>query len=207
VSRSASRDKNCHGWSHLDPCSVKIIPRWPRSVQSDPSRIRQAALRNESWRPATSSGPSRATVGRLGAWNQTGGLFVDGVMSGNAHAPVTAGTSCPVAELYASEQEGLRRLARLLTGSDAMAEDLVQEAFVRLQASPTCPNNPGGYLRTVLVNLCRDHLRRQARARHRAVAVPLVEGPPEVDETWAAVCRLGFRQRASRRAPLLPRPP
>jgi DNA-directed RNA polymerase specialized sigma24 family protein len=43
----------------------------------------------------------------------------------NAHAPVTASTCRPVAELYASEQEGLRRLARLLTGSDAMAEDLV----------------------------------------------------------------------------------
>jgi len=78
-----------------------------------------------------------------------------------------------------------------------MAEDLVQEAFVRLQASPTRPANPGGYLRTVLVNLCRDHLRREARARHRAVAVPLVQAPPEVDETWAAVCRLPFRQRAA----------
>jgi RNA polymerase sigma factor (sigma-70 family) len=124
-------------------------------------------------------------------------LFVDGFMSRDVGASVAASAGRPLAELFASEHEGLRRLARLLTGSDALAEDLVQEAFLRLQASPTCPANPGGYVRTVLVNLCRDHLRRQARARLRAVAVPIVEAPPELDETWAAVCRLPFRQRAA----------
>jgi RNA polymerase sigma factor (sigma-70 family) len=129
--------------------------------------------------------------------NQSGGLFVDGHMSRNTGASVADNAGRPLAELFASEREGLRRLARLLTGSDAMAEDLVQEAFVRLQASHTAPANRGGYLRTVLVNLCRDHLRRQARARYRAVPVPLVQAPPEVDETWAAVCRLPFRQRAA----------
>src|SRR5271170_489799 len=123
-------------------------------------------------------------VGRYGAWNQTGGLFVDGVMSRNVDASVAADTGRQVAGLFASEREGLRRLARLLTGSDSTAEDLVQEAFVRLQASPTRPANPGGYVRIVLVNLCRDHLRRQTRARHHAGAMPLVEAPPEVDETW-----------------------
>jgi RNA polymerase sigma factor (sigma-70 family) len=102
-----------------------------------------------------------------------------------------------VAELFASEHDGLRRLARLLIGSDVVAEDLVQEAFLRLQASPTCPDNPGGYLRTVLVNLCRDHTRRHARAWKGALAVHLVEAPPEVDDTWAAVCRLPVRQRAA----------
>ncbi len=112
-------------------------------------------------------------------------------------ASVAANAGRPVAELFASEHEGLRRLARLLTGSDAMAEDLVQEAFVRLQAAPIGPANPGGYLRTVLVNLCRDYLRRQARARQQAVAIPLVEAPHEIDETWAAVCSLPFRQRAA----------
>jgi DNA-directed RNA polymerase specialized sigma24 family protein len=137
------------------------------------------------------------TYWTLGPWNQTEGLFVDGVMSRNVGVPVAASDGRPVGELFASEHEGLRRLARLLTGSDAIAEDLVQEAFVRLQASPARPVNPGAYLRTVLVNLCRDHLRRQARARHQAVAVPLVAAPPEVDETWAAVCHLPFRQRAA----------
>ena len=118
-------------------------------------------------------------------------------MSRDVGVPVAASAGRPVAHLFALEHEGLRRLARLLTGSDAMAEDLVQEAFVRLQASTTSPANPGGYLRTVLVNLCRDHLRREARTRHQAVAVPLVAVPPELDETWAAVCRLPFRQRAA----------
>jgi RNA polymerase sigma factor (sigma-70 family) len=84
-----------------------------------------------------------------------------------------------------------------LTGSDAVSEELVQEGFLRLQSAPTQPANPGGYLRMVVVNLCRDHLRRQARSRHHVLPAPLPEAPADIDETWTAVCRLPPRQRAA----------
>jgi RNA polymerase sigma factor (sigma-70 family) len=90
----------------------------------------------------------------------------------------------------------LVRLARLLTGCDAVAEELVHDAFVRLYARPVAPENPGGYLHTVVVNLCRDYLRRGARARQHPVLASLPETPPEIDETWTAICRLPARQRA-----------
>jgi RNA polymerase sigma factor (sigma-70 family) len=100
-------------------------------------------------------------------------------------------------ELFSAERAGLLRLARLLTGSDETSEELVQEAFIRLQGAPTRPNNPGGYLRSILVNLCRDEQRRNARQRRHLLPAPLPSTPPEIDETWAAVCRLPCRQRAA----------
>jgi Sigma-70 region 2 len=84
-------------------------------------------------------------------------------MSHDVAAPGADAAGRPVAELFASDYDGLRRLARLLTRSDALAEDMVQEAFLRLQASGTRPDNPGGYLRTVVVNLCRPGRGHQPR--------------------------------------------
>jgi Sigma-70 region 2 len=69
-------------------------------------------------------------------------------MSRDVPARVADAAGRPIAELFASEYHGLRRLARLLTRSDALAEDMVQEAVLRLQAPPTRPYNPGGHLNT-----------------------------------------------------------
>jgi RNA polymerase sigma-70 factor (sigma-E family) len=118
-------------------------------------------------------------------------------MSPDPSLPATEPAGPGLGELYATEREGLWRLARLLTGSDCTGEDLVQEAFVRFCSARAEPANPGGYLRTIVVNLCRDHLRRQARARRQPAPTAPPALPPEVDETWAAVCRLPFRQRAA----------
>jgi len=84
-----------------------------------------------------------------------------------------------------------------LTGSDSIAEELVQDAFVRLHTVHVAPDNPGGYLRIVVVNLCRDHLRRRTRARRHLVSTALPATPPEIDETWIAVGTLPPRHRAA----------
>lgn len=103
--------------------------------------------------------------------------------------------------LFAASRVEMVRLAHLVTGSNGVAEDVVQEAFVRLRAQWHRVDNPGGYLRTTVVNLARGHLRRRGvERRHALTERPLddlrLTGDPEIDDTWAAVRRLPPRQRA-----------
>lgn len=52
-----------------------------------------------------------------------------------------------LAELYASHAPRARGLAFLLTGDAALAEDLVQDCFVRLAGRVLPVADPGAYLR------------------------------------------------------------
>ncbi len=63
----------------------------------------------------------------------------------------------------------VRRVAlRFLRDPDA-ADDVTQDVFVRLQRSPPKLDDTriGSWLHTVTLNLCRDQLRRRARAAER----------------------------------------
>ncbi len=113
----------------------------------------------------------------------------------------------PVAELYRRERPGLLRLAVLLTGGHAQAEDVVQDAFVALQRrwpSLADQNGAAGYLRVSVVNGARSlHRRRAVAWRHRRVPEP--DGLPPADaalllaeehrEVIVAVRRLPRRQQ------------
>jgi RNA polymerase sigma factor (sigma-70 family) len=88
------------------------------------------------------------------------------------------------------------RLARLLTGSFDIAEEVVQEAFVKLQLASSTARNPEAYLRTIVTNLSWGYLRRLRLERALLPEARIVHPAPEIDETWAAVCGLPFRQRA-----------
>jgi RNA polymerase sigma factor (sigma-70 family) len=91
------------------------------------------------------------------------------------------------------------RLAYVITGSEPVAEEVVQEAFLRARPAWAGIENPRGYVRNTVVNLARGHVRRRAlERRHTASTRPevLVTGDPHVDETWAAVLRLPERHRA-----------
>jgi RNA polymerase sigma factor (sigma-70 family) len=101
-----------------------------------------------------------------------------------------------LATLYRRQREGMVRLARLLTGSTGVAEEVVQEAFLRVQQVPEQPRNLDAYLRATVTNLSRSHLRRARLELRVPPPQPTVFYNPEVDETWAALCRLPFRQRA-----------
>src|SRR5262245_62719690 len=77
--------------------------------------------------------------------------------------------------------EGIR-LAYLLTGDRALAEDLVQEAFARLVGRLRHLRDPGAfgaYLRRTIVNLATSHLRHRQVERaylQRLARAPLATG-------------------------------
>lgn len=88
------------------------------------------------------------------------------------------------------------RLAHVIVGSRAIAEEVTQEAFMKTHARWSSIATPDAFLRTALVNLCRSQLRRRRLEglHHDARDVPLPA--PDLDETWIAINRLASRQRA-----------
>ena len=99
--------------------------------------------------------------------------------------------------VFASEHLRLVRVAYLLTGSSAVAEDLVQDAFVGLHRHWDGVRQPSAYLRVAVVNGCRAHHRRNRRERSHfpeLVTDGVVPETPVVLDTLAA---LPYRQRAA----------
>jgi DNA-directed RNA polymerase specialized sigma24 family protein len=83
-------------------------------------------------------------------------------------------------------------VAALLVGSQEVAEELAQDAFLRLFERFDEVTNPAGFLRTVVVRLCLTWQRRHATEQRlvRKVGVERPSSIPEVDETWEALARL-----------------
>ncbi len=107
--------------------------------------------------------------------------------------------------LYAAHAPDAARLAYLLTGDRALAEDLVHDAFVRMAGRFRDLRDPGAfpaYLRRTVVNLARSHFRRKRVERAYLAreagtpAIPVAE-PSVHDEMWRALQRLPVRQRAA----------
>lgn len=117
--------------------------------------------------------------------------------AGVADAAVTLDRDGLVASLFANEGVALVRLARLFTDDRTAAEDLVQEAFVRLLRAADRIEDEArapAYLRSIVLNLARDHNRRGLMSlRHRDAERD--ERPPqmeaadriEADESQAAL--------------------
>jgi len=100
--------------------------------------------------------------------------------------------------LYHEHYPSLVRLAALLTGSGVLAEEVVQEAFVRTRRAVQGADHPAAYLRTAVVNGCRSLHRRQAVALRR---LPRTSGlseaaEPELHELADVLALLPDRQRA-----------
>jgi RNA polymerase sigma-70 factor (sigma-E family) len=68
-------------------------------------------------------------------------------------------------ELFGREYAPMVRLATLLLGNEAEAEEVVQEAFAIVHERWARLDRPGGYLRGCVVNRARDLLRRRAVAQ------------------------------------------
>jgi RNA polymerase sigma factor (sigma-70 family) len=105
-------------------------------------------------------------------------------------------TSSELAALYDRQRQAMVRLARLLTGSVLVAEEIVQEAFLKMHQLNEPAKNPDAYLRVIVTNLSKSHLRRLRLERRVPVQDRIALGEPEIDETWEAVCRLPFRLKA-----------
>lgn len=66
-------------------------------------------------------------------------------------------------DFYRDAYPGAVRLAWLLTHDHHAAEDVVQDAFIRLRSRMTTIEHPTAYLRTAIVNGCRDASRSARR--------------------------------------------
>ncbi|MDP9342868.1 MAG: SigE family RNA polymerase sigma factor [Actinomycetota bacterium] len=115
-----------------------------------------------------------------------------------------------IGELYLRHADDAVRLAYLLTGDLALAEDLVQDAFVRLAGRLVHLRDPGAfhaYLRRTVVNLSRSHFRRRRverdyleRARGDVGRDATRWSAPSVEDRqvlWQALGQLSQRQRAA----------
>jgi RNA polymerase sigma-70 factor (sigma-E family) len=124
-----------------------------------------------------------------------------------ADAPSPERAAGGLAELYERHAGAAIGLAYLLTGDRPQAEDLVQEAFVRVAGRFRHLRDAGAfeaYLRRTVVNLFTSQLRRRrlerAYLQREAARTNAVQENPDVaarDELWRAVQRLPDRQRAA----------
>ena len=91
------------------------------------------------------------------------------------------------------------RLAWLLTHDLAAAEDVVQDAFVRVRPRLAMVSQRAAYLRTAIVNGCRDRARSAGRADagwRRLRVVTAVTSTDKPSELLDAVAHLPYKQRA-----------
>lgn len=101
-------------------------------------------------------------------------------------------------DLFQRERVPMLRLATLLVGSAHVAEELVQDSFEAVERRWTEIERPGAYLRTAVVNGCRETLRRrEVEQRHRSLDISAHENdlPTRLVELKHALDVLTDRQR------------
>jgi RNA polymerase sigma-70 factor (sigma-E family) len=115
-----------------------------------------------------------------------------------------------IGELYRQHAAAAMRLAYLLTGDRAVAEDLVQDGFVRLAGRLAHLRDAGSfdaYMRKTVVNLSHSYFRRKRvermyLKRARVLVEPDAARTPrrsveDREVLWTALGRLPERQRAA----------
>jgi RNA polymerase sigma factor (sigma-70 family) len=105
---------------------------------------------------------------------------------------ITSAAEELVVRLFHQEGRSLVRLARLFVDDRDAAEDLVQEAFLRLARSAdriTDIDRAPAYLRSIVLNLARDHNRRGlVSLRHHSTSIgPTAMGHREATDSSPAV--------------------
>ena len=116
-----------------------------------------------------------------------------------------------IAELYVRFAPEARRLAYLLTGDHASAEDIAQDAFIRIASRLSALRSPNAfptYLRRTVVNLVRSRARTDVRERARLERHARLDGiteaggatvslPDSDSALWNLLHQLPERQRAA----------
>ena len=100
--------------------------------------------------------------------------------------PISMDDASRLEGLFERHHELVWRFALRMTGDPAVADDLLQETFLRAANHrgrlPQPEPAARAWLTQTLVNLCHDRSRRQAvRDRHRDAAVDLATGGPSYD--------------------------
>lgn len=124
-----------------------------------PGSGRAAVRRSTAPAPVTADDPGPAHGSRVDPVGADAGH----PPAGDGGAPAT-GRDDAVVALYREHYSGLCRLASVLLGDRAAAEEVVQEAFLRTFAGwrrIRQPERARWYLRAAVVNLCRSRARRR----------------------------------------------
>lgn len=109
-----------------------------------------------------------------------------------------------LSELFDQNFAALRRLAFALLGDASAADEVAQDAFVRLYASwrrLDDLDHPPSYLRKIVLNLCRSRGRRAALQKRSQPLLRQEETMRDPDvalrlDVWKALEALPHRQRA-----------
>lgn len=99
-------------------------------------------------------------------------------------------------EIYERRYVDFVRLAYLLVGRAAVAEELTQDTFIAVHAAWGGIERPEAYLRSALMNRCRSWFRR-LEVEQRHAPVPEAVEDLGADELWDALNRLPYRRRAA----------
>lgn len=98
---------------------------------------------------------------------------------------------------YRSALPDMVRVATLIVGSRPAAEDLVQDAFVRVHGRWSTIDDPAAYTHRAVVNACRSHLRRRVLERRHRAGLGTDVAELEARELLDALAALPTRQRAA----------
>lgn len=104
-----------------------------------------------------------------------------------------------VAELFRTRRQPMARLAYVLTHNGDLADEIVQDAFLRLHANWAGVEQPSAYLRRAVVNGCHSHHRHLAVVRRTpiepATPAPAADHATTDDRLTAALAELSFDHR------------
>ncbi len=118
---------------------------------------------------------------------------------------MTAGFDQAFADVFADRSGPLYRYISGLSGDAALAEDIVQESFVRLYRRGRMPDDPAAWLVSVAHNLWRDDRRRDVRRTRllslRKDELPTLGESPATDATTLASERVQTVHQALARLP------
>ncbi len=100
--------------------------------------------------------------------------------------------------LYQTQYRGYVKLAYLLLGTRAAAEEVVQEAFIAVRARwESVATSPGGYVRQAVVNGANQRRRRHEVEERLRPDPPPLDAPEDLVDLRDALARLPWAQRTA----------